>query len=201
MIDNKNQDFSDEMIRSFLLGELGGEQSQFEERLFTDDDLATRVRLAELDLCDDYASSRISGRERQIFRERFLITGDRKQALLVSSALDDRFRTKSTEHSLIERIRNLINVNQAVWKYAFAVLILIIVLTMALLVTKDHSRIAGFEHADRFVACDNSSGKRPQIDPVATNVGPVGGETLRRQYHNTCGRIRFLGNLTGAHGR
>src|SRR5438105_112577 len=137
--------YSDEMIRSFLLGELGGgEQSQFEECLFTDDDLAARVRLAELELCDDYVSSRISDRVRQIFRERFLITGDRKQALLVSSALGDRFKTKATEDSVFERIRNLININQAVWRYAFAALVLIIVLATVLLVTKDRSRIAAW---------------------------------------------------------
>src|SRR5438270_13650225 len=88
--------YSDEMIRSFLLGELaGGEQSQFEERLFTNDDLAARVRLAELELCDDYVSLRISDRVRQVFRDRFLITSDRKHALLLSSSLHDRLKTKA----------------------------------------------------------------------------------------------------------
>src|SRR5258708_34188498 len=143
MSDNTHHEFSDETIRRFLVGELtGGDQSHFEEQLFTDDDLAARVRLAELELCDEYASKRVSDQEQRIFRERFLLTFDRKQALEVSTALGDRFRTKSTEHSLIERIKNLINVNQAVWKYAFAALILLIVLASVLLVTKDDSRIA-----------------------------------------------------------
>jgi len=142
MIDNNHHEFSDETIRRFLLGELTvGDQSDFEERLFTDEDLSERVRLAELELCDEYASMRVSDREQQIFRERFLLTFDRKQALEVSTALGDRFRTKSIEHSLIERIKNLININQAVWKYAFAALILLIVLATVLLVTKDNSRI------------------------------------------------------------
>ncbi|HBB94585.1 MAG TPA: hypothetical protein DC054_04285 [Blastocatellia bacterium] len=143
MTENHEQPISDETIRRFLLGELtGGDQSHFEEQLFTDDDLAMRVRLAELELCDEYASMRVSDREQQIFRERFLLTLDRKQALEVSTALGDRFRTKTTEHSLIQRIRNLININQAVWKYAFAALILLFVLATVLLVTKDNSRIA-----------------------------------------------------------
>ncbi|HMH42127.1 MAG TPA: hypothetical protein VK557_01475 [Pyrinomonadaceae bacterium] len=143
MIENHKQDFSDETIRSFLLGELtGGDQSRFEEQLFMDEELAARVRLAELELCDDYASTRVSNHEQQVFRERFLLTLDRKQALAVSTALGDRFRTKATEHSVMQRIRNLININQAVWKYAFAGLILIIVLATALLVTKDRSHIA-----------------------------------------------------------
>jgi len=143
MIENHKQPISDETIRSFLLGKLtGGDQSHFEEQLFTDDDLAARVRLAELELCDEYASKRVSHQEQQIFRERFLLTLDRKQALEVSTALGDRFRTKTTEHSLIQRIRNLINLNQAVWRYGFAALILLIVLATVLLVTKDNSRIA-----------------------------------------------------------
>ena len=138
MIDNNHHEFSDETIRRFLLGELtGGDQSHFEEQLFTDEDLAARVRLTELELCDEYASMRVSDRERQILRERFLLTVDRKRALEVSTALGDRF-SKTTEHSVIQRIRNLININQAVWKYAFASLILIIVLATALLLTKDH---------------------------------------------------------------
>jgi hypothetical protein len=142
MIDNNHQDFSDETIRSFLLGELtGGDQSHFEEQLFTDDDLAARVRLAELELCDEYASKSVSHQEQQRFQERFLLTIDRKQALEVSAALGDRFRVKTTEHSVIQRIGSLINVNQAVWRYAFAALILIIVLATVLLVTKDNSRI------------------------------------------------------------
>ena len=143
MIDNNHHEFSDETIRSFLLGELtGGDQSHFEEQLFADDDLAARVRLAELELCDEYASKSVSHQEQQIFQERFLLTLDRKQALGVSTALSDRFRVKTTEHSVIQRIRNLININQAVWRYGFAALILLIVLATVLLVTNDNSRIA-----------------------------------------------------------
>lgn len=141
MIENHKQDFSDETIRRFLLGELTGDQSHFEEQLLTDEDLAARVRLAELELCDDYASTRVSNHEQQVFRERFLLTVDRKQALAVSTALGGRFGTSATEHSLVDRIRNFININQVAWKYAFAGLILIIVLATAMLVTKDHSRI------------------------------------------------------------
>src|SRR5439155_86779 len=107
-------------------------------------------------------------RGRQIFRERFLLTGDRKQALRVSTALGDRFRTKPAELSLVERIRNLININQAVWKYAFAVLILIIVLATALLVTKDHSRLAGW--IPKRVAPRPTATATPQISHHSTNA-------------------------------
>ena len=169
MVDNGQQHYSDETIRRFLLGELtGGDQSHFEERLFTDEDLAERVRLAELELCDEHASMRVSDREQQIFRERFLLTFDRKQALEVSTALGDRFRTKSTEHSFIERIKNLININQAVWKYAFAALILLILLATVLLVTKDNSRIAHW--IPKRVAPRPTATAMPQIMHHSTNA-------------------------------
>lgn len=140
MVDNGQQDFSGETIRNFLLGELtGGDQSQFEEQLLTDDDLAERVHLAELELCDEYASKRISDGERQSF----LLTDDRKRAVNVSTALRDRFGTKTATQPVVERISNFININQAAWKYAFAGLILLFVLATVLLLTKDnHPRIA-----------------------------------------------------------
>jgi hypothetical protein len=165
MIENHKQDFSDEMIRSFLLGELtGGDRSQFEEQLFTDDDLTARVRLAELELCDEYASARISDGERQ----RFLLTHDRKRAVRVSTALGDRFRTKATQHTMLERFSNLININQALWKYAFAALILIIVLATALLVTKDRSRIVKW--IPHRVAPRPTATATPQIMHHSTNA-------------------------------
>ena len=53
---------SDGMIRGFLLCRLGeGTRARFEERLFTDDELERRVRLAEFELTDDYVFGRLSG--------------------------------------------------------------------------------------------------------------------------------------------
>src|SRR2546421_2305314 len=110
MIDNKHHELSDEMIRSFLLGKLTGSgQSQFEEHLLTDDDLAYRVRLAELELCDEYTSTGTGDQELQVIRERFLLTHDRREALKVSTALGDRFRSRAKGYSVVERIKNLIN--------------------------------------------------------------------------------------------
>jgi len=114
MIDNEQQLFSDENNSQIPAGRMtGSDQSQFEEQLFTDDDLAVRVRLAELELSDEYASKRLSDRERQVFRERFLLTGDRKQALKVSTALGDRFSARATEHSVIGDQKTKSTINQA----------------------------------------------------------------------------------------
>jgi hypothetical protein len=170
MIDNKHQIISDETIRRFLLGELtGGDQSHFEEQLLMDEDLAARVRLAELELSDDYASTRVSNHQQQLFRERFLLTLDRKQALAVSTALGDRFRTKATGPSLAERFKNFLNINQAVWKYAFAGLILIIVLAAALLLTKDHHPRIALPVFSPHVAPRPTATATPQFTNHASN--------------------------------
>ena len=65
--DGGSRPFSDETIRRFLLGGLSAsERPLFEQRLITDDDLDARVRLAELELADDYAFERLSAPERLV---------------------------------------------------------------------------------------------------------------------------------------
>ena len=79
---------SDETIRLFLLGRLNeDERSSFDERLFVDDELEERVRLAECEIVDDYAAERLSAKERELFNEKFMRTAERKQKLAVSQAL------------------------------------------------------------------------------------------------------------------
>ena len=79
---------SDETIRLFLLGRLNeDERSSFDERLFVDDELEERVRLAECEIVDDYAAERLSAEERELFTEKFMRTAERKQKLAVSQAL------------------------------------------------------------------------------------------------------------------
>ncbi len=79
---------SDETIRLFLLCRLNeDERTGFEERLFVDDELEERVRLAECELVDDYAFGRLSAPEQELFTEKFIVTAERKQKLEVSQAL------------------------------------------------------------------------------------------------------------------
>ena len=66
---------SDETIRRFLFGELTeSEQPPFEQQMFTDAGLDARVRLAEIDLADDYAFDRLNATDRARFDERFRST-------------------------------------------------------------------------------------------------------------------------------
>jgi hypothetical protein len=135
-------EFSDEMIRRFLLGELSAfEQPLFEQSLFTNDDLDARVRLAELDLTDDYAFGRLSAPDRRLFEQRFLVTAGRQQKLQVSQVLRDRFSTdtaaKTEEGTFAQRLKHVLGFERRAWRLAFGVLILLILLGTAWLVIKE----------------------------------------------------------------
>lgn len=136
--DKKNSpEFSDEAIRRFLFGRLSAaEQLTFEEGLFIDDALETRVRLAECELADDYAFGRLSAAERELFEHRFLVSAARQQKLGVSKALRDRFASASAvptaapsaEMTISERLQRLLGLNQPSWRLAFSVVILILLI-------------------------------------------------------------------------
>jgi hypothetical protein len=125
-------DASDELARRFLLGQLSAtEQSTFEERLLTDDRLEVLVRLAECELADDYAYERLSHAERQLFRQRFMVSADRQRKLTVSSALHDRFGFIASESlvqttTLRERLGRLLRLDQPARRVAFGVVLLLL---------------------------------------------------------------------------
>jgi hypothetical protein len=138
---NGTQEFSDETIRRFLLGGLSAsEQPSFEQRLITDDDLDTRVGLAEIDLADDYAFKRLNTLDRELFEQKFLLTAGRQRQVQVSKALRDRFSTAATwseEQTLTQRLRGLFGLSRPAWRIAFAVLTLLILFGTAWLVIKE----------------------------------------------------------------
>jgi hypothetical protein len=125
--ENGQGEVSDETIRRFLLGCLSAsEQPAFERRLFSEDGLDSRVRLAELDLADDYAYRRLSEAERALFEEKFLVSADRLRQVEVSSVLRERFAsTPVLKKTFVQRLRTLPAFTQPVWRYAFAVAILL----------------------------------------------------------------------------
>ena len=141
--DNSNQ-FSDDAIRRFLFGGLSAaEQTTLEERLFTDAGLEARVRLAEFDLADEYALERLSAADREAFKEKFLLSTERKRKLTVSTALRDRFASASTvvttapKASISERLQLLFGLNQRAWRLAFGVAILVVLVGMVWLLVKE----------------------------------------------------------------
>jgi len=147
MIENNQQEFSDEAVRRFLLGSLSpSEQSRFEHSLFVDDALEERVRLAELELSDDYSANRLRRAERDLFRQRFLITADRERQLKVSRALKDNFAASvlTDRAGFWQNAVGIFDLRRHAWKYAFAALVLVVLLlATALLVRKEKSHLAG----------------------------------------------------------
>ena len=135
-----SRQIADDSIRRFLLGQLtAGEQTDFEERLFTDAELETRVRLAEFELSDEYVGAGLGQAEGELFRRRFLRTFERRQKLEVSRALQDRFAPQTTmtfSASRGQRLRTFFDLKQPGWRYAFAAVILILLFATVLLVTK-----------------------------------------------------------------
>ena len=141
---NNSQEFSDDVIRRFLFGRLdSAEQTSFEERLFADDGLDARVRLAEFDLADEYALERLSAADREAFEEKFLLSAERKRKLTVSTALRDRFASASTvvttapKASISERLQLLFGLNQRAWRLAFGVAILVVLVGTVWLLVKE----------------------------------------------------------------
>ena len=149
MIDATRPHYSDDAIRRFLLGRLDeAEQSLFEQSLFADDGLAERVRLVEIELADEYASDRLSAAQRQTLRESFLLTAARAQLVTTSKALYENLTPAPVIRNAARlRIGDIFNVRRHIWKYAFAILILMLLLTTALLIRKERSQIAGDERS------------------------------------------------------
>jgi len=133
--------FPDEMIRRFLLGDLNAtERPVFEQRLLVDDALAARVRLAELELADDYAYRQLSNAERELFTEKFLLSADRERKVRVSRSLRDHFAPAAVaggSAAYINRLRAVFGVSQLAWRFAFAVVVLLLLFGAALLVIKE----------------------------------------------------------------
>jgi hypothetical protein len=130
-----HDEYSDEVVRLFLFGKLpAARQVKFEERLFSDEQFETRVRLAENELADDYAYERLSATERDLFEQKFLVSTARQQQVRVSSALRDRFasmpQVSATESSakttISERLKSLLSRNQPSWNLALRVAVLIL---------------------------------------------------------------------------
>jgi hypothetical protein len=133
--------FSGDSIRHFLLGQLpASEQTRFEEELFTNADLEARLRLAEFELSDDYAYKRLTESETAAFRERYLVTTDLTQKLNVSRAIRDRFLSESVAEikpTVYQRLMPWFDLRRPVWRYAFATLIVVLILGTVFLVTKE----------------------------------------------------------------
>ena len=173
---NHSHQFSDDSIRRFLLGRLQGrEQTLFEEQLFINGDLEVRLRLAEFELADDYAFKRLTESETKAFRERYLLTTDRNQKLNVSQAIRDLFLTEPVAEikpTVYQRLRPWFDLRRPAWRYAFATLILVLILGTVFLVTKE-SRIVRRIWPDRFKPGPHASPTPQMMNHSPGSSSPV----------------------------
>lgn len=169
---NSSVEFSDDAIRRFLFGRLSAaERTTLEERLFTDDGLEARVRLAEFDLADEYALGRLSAADREAFEEKFLLSAERKRQLGVSIALRDRFAFVTTtgperaNASISERL------NQRTWQLAFGAAGLVVLIAAGWLVFKE-SRIKRMINQLPIAKGSPSPGSKRESDHPQSSSSP-----------------------------
>ena len=171
-----NSQFSDDSIRRFLLGRLqDSEQTIFEEQLFTNGDLEARLRLSEFELADDYAFKRLTESETKAFRERYLLTTDRNQKLNVSQAIRERFLTEPVDEikpTVSQRLMPWFDLRRPAWRYAFATLIVVLILGTVFLVTKEPQIVKKFL-PDRFKPRPHASPTPQMMNHSTGSSSPV----------------------------
>ena len=147
--ENIAADFSEATIRHFLLGQLAAdEQAAFEEALFTNPQLERRARLTEIEISDDYVFEKLTSKQRQLFTENFLLTSDRRKALQASTAL----RAQLAEAPGAQRSQRpagsyaLMLLRHPVWRFAFASIVLVLLMAGAWLVTKEPQLVRQIIH-------------------------------------------------------
>lgn len=172
---------SDETIRRFLLCRLSeDERTQVEERLFVDDEMEERVRLAEGELTDDFAFGRLSVEEREFFVRKFIVTDARRQKLAVSQALQSHFssppvRAKKNVAAIEpglgwrERLLGLFDFKRPALSFAVSLAALILVAGVIWLVSRNVR-----ESGEPVIArLDPSPAPTPQTSPqVVTSPTP-----------------------------
>ena len=85
-----SEEFSDERLRAYLLGELREqERLELDQRLLANDGFAERVRLTESQLIDEYVAGELDERTSGVFHSRFLKTDARREQLRLTAALRD----------------------------------------------------------------------------------------------------------------
>ncbi len=83
------QSADDVVLRRYLLADIDEKQRDaLEERLFSDDDFAETLSLAQSSLIDDYVFNALSPTDRQLFEKNFILNDERKKDLLLSQAFE-----------------------------------------------------------------------------------------------------------------
>ncbi len=98
----KEEVFSDELLRQFLLDQVNDEERERIESLFiTDSQARERVLAAEQDLIEDYLEDSLTTADRERFLSRYAQTTAQRRKLKITKSIKDRAVTKA---GLIETI-------------------------------------------------------------------------------------------------
>lgn len=164
------KDDDEQLIRSYLLGDLSEEEKlRVEERFFTDSDFYEQILAVENELKYDYAEGHLSGQERRSFEDRFLKSAESQRragmagVLLktVSEAAPSVVRPAS--RGWFSRLMSAIRLQSPGAQYALVALALVMAATSAWLIYRtahlrseleqaEIARVRGEEQMERLLA-------------------------------------------------
>ncbi len=160
--------------------------------------MENRVRLAELELADDYSGGRLSGRELQLFESNFLVTKDRGKKVAVSRALRRALRKRSVEQAgkspvndgLRYAIAKTLRIDPRLAAPALLLVALIIsVALVMILIRKPHVQPS-------VVAKKQAVSLPAQQNDHPENAHPVGSQTAEPTEPKVIPQLSLLANVT-----
>ncbi len=115
-----SQDFNEQNAIQYFLGELSEtDQSEFEERFFTDEFFSEWLDEVETDLIDDYLHGELSATEKMKFEEKYLVSERRRARVLAATAILENEKSvvkvpivETTQTSFWEKLRSFFGVPQ-----------------------------------------------------------------------------------------
>lgn len=140
---------------SYILGELTeAEQLELEEELFTNTDSFQQLQILKEQLMDDYAQKRLSPQHRKLFEQKFLASPWRRERVVFAQALAEHIENSSaaTLKESAEQQRRVIigtwlgrfysffNFQQAAWRYAAAIFLLLMIGVIGLFIENPRLR-------------------------------------------------------------
>lgn len=164
---------NEKLAISYALGEMTEtERDEFEERLFTDENLSLSLDAAENDLIDEYLKNELAPKEKQLFEQRFLISERRREKLLAAEILQRQYFADSSQLvespklSIWQGFKNIFAVPRLMWAGSLAMLLLVLLGGIWLLSRRTNDRdVASIENTNQLLAESNNN---------IQNVAPVG---------------------------
>ena len=177
-----SQDFNEQKAIQYFLGELSEtDQSEFEERFFTDEFFSEWLDEVETDLIDDYLRGELSATEKMKFEEKYLVSERRRTRVLAATAILENEKSavkvpivEASQSSFWEKLRSFFVVPQ----FAVAVpLILILALVGAIIFFFRQPTIEivkkGNENINAPFSPTPIPSNSPEISPIPTNSPKV----------------------------